>query len=52
MSFLAISTAVLAFIRLIKIIYFGSKNKNVKLDGVIFILYVLLTFLLLAILYL
>lgn len=52
MSFLAISTAVLAFIRLIKIIYFGSKNENVKLDGVIFILYVLLTFLLLAILYL
>lgn len=52
MSFLAISTAVLAFIRLIKIIYFGSKNKNVKLDGVIFILYILLTFLLLAILYL
>lgn len=52
MSFLAISTTVLAFIRLIKIIYFGSKNENVKLDGVIFILYVLLTFLLLAILYL
>jgi len=52
MSILAISTAVLAFIRLIKIIYFGSKNKNVKLDGVIFILYVLITFLLLAILYL
>ena len=52
MSFLAISTAVLAFIRLIKIIYFGSKNENVKLDGVIFILYVLITFLLLAILYL
>lgn len=52
MTFLAISTAVLAFIRLIKIIYFGSKNKNVKLDGVIFILYVLITFLLLAILYL
>ena len=52
MTFLVISTAVLAFIRLIKIIYFGSKNKNVKLDGVIFILYVLITFLLLAILYL
>lgn len=52
MSFLAISTAVLAFVRLIEIIYFGSKNENVKLDGVIFILYVLLTFLLLAILYL
>ena len=52
MSFLAISTAVLAFIRLLKIIYFGSKNENVKLDGIIFILYVLLTVLLLAILYL
>jgi len=52
MSFLAISTAVLAFIRLLKIIYFGSKNENVKLDGIIFILYILLTFLLLAILYL
>ena len=52
MSFLAISTAVLAFIRLLKIIYFGSKNENVKLDDIIFILYILLTFLLLAILYL
>lgn len=49
MTFVAISTAVLAFIRLIKIIYFGSKNKNVKLDGIIFILYVLLTLLLIAI---
>ena len=49
MSFLAISTAVLAFIRLLKIIYFGSKNENVKLDGVIFILYVLITLLLIAI---
>ena len=47
-----LSTAVLAFIRLIKIIYFGSKNENVKLDGIIFILYVLLTLLILAILYL
>lgn len=50
MTFLAISTAVLAFIRLIKIIHFGSKNENVKLDGVIFILYVLLTLLIIAIL--
>lgn len=50
MTFLAISTAVLAFIRLIKIIYFGSKNKNVKLDDIIFILYVLITLLTLAIL--
>lgn len=49
MSFLAISTAVLAVIRLLKIIYFGSKNENVKLDGVIFILYVLITLLLIAI---
>lgn len=52
MTFLAILTATSAFIRLIKIIHFGSKNENVKLDGVIFILYVLITFLLLAILYL
>lgn len=52
MTFVAISTAVLAFIRILKIIYFGSKNENVKLDGVIFILYVLITLLLLAILYL
>lgn len=52
MTFVAISTAVLAFIRLLKIIYLGSKNENVKLDGIIFILYVLLTFLSLAILYL
>lgn len=49
MTFLAISTAILAFVRLIKIIYFGSKNENVKLDGVIFILYILLTFLIIAI---
>lgn len=52
MTFVAISTAVLAFIRLLKIIYFGSKNENVKLDGVIFILYVLITILLITILYL
>lgn len=49
MKFLAILTAGLAFVRLIKIIYFGSKNENVKLDGVIFILYVLITLLLIAI---
>ena len=49
MKFLAILTAGLAFVRLIKIIYFGSKNENVKLDGIIFILYVLLTLLLIAI---
>lgn len=52
MIVLTIITALLAFIRLIKIIYFGSKKENVKLDGIIFILYVLITFLLLAILYL
>ena len=50
MTFVTISTAVLAFIKLLKIIYFGSKNENVKLDGVIFILYVLITLLTLAIL--
>ena len=49
MTFVTISTAVLAFIKLLKIIYFGSKNENVKLDGVIFILYVLITLLLIAI---
>lgn len=49
MKFLAISTTGLAFVKLIKIIYFGSKNENVKLDGVIFILYVLITLLLIAI---
>lgn len=46
---LIIIISILAFIRLIKIIYFGSKNENVKLDGVIFILYVLITLLLIAI---
>ena len=52
MKYLPFITASLAIIRLIKIIYFGSKKQNVKLDGIIFVLYILMTLLLLAILYL